>query len=910
MRNSIQILKTGFFASSALFVMAGTAHADQAAPAAAEATAAPTNSGEIIVTANRRNESLQNVPMTLQALSADSLSKLNVTTFNDLLKYTPNVTFGNNGPGQGVIFMRGLSAGMGATQSAATISPFPNVALYLDDQSMQFPGHNADVYVADIERVEVLEGPQGTLFGGGAEAGAVRYITAKPKMNVWEGKMEGSFGGTAGGAPNAAFNAMINIPIIQDKLAVRAVIYDDHHGGYINNVYSTFTRMDTDLGNHYLGTPKNANGQYEALPASQQENNGQYNNANMVQKNANPLDYVGGRVELAWAVAPDWDVLLTESFQSQNAKGSFSTQSYSYDYAPIPGMSSTLFEPNSNDDKYWNTAWTVNGKLGDFKVVYTGAYMSRHIQSQGDYTNYARASYGTFYQCTGGVGYDAYWKSSTPHCYAPNAYWTDTVKTTHQSHEFRVTSPEGKRIRAIVGAYYEKFRVQDTNDWDYRTIPGCTAAAIADNETCVGSVSPIAGSTMNIPGQRVSTVAFGEDTQRGYQQLAFFGSADFDILPNLTLTGGTRYYDYTEFETGSQYGSFTSACWQALTCDEGVNINKNNDHVKYTGFKSRGVLSWKPQPHTMFYALFSQGFRPGGFNRSGPQNGSSDNVALSGDGTYKQFAKPNGYTPDALTNWEVGFKTDLFDHKVQLNGSAYYMIWNNAQLLYFNPAAGFGNTAFATNGPSYHIKGAEVQIVARPMNGLSIQGSATYNDSKQSSAPCFIENIGPAAAIGQCIKTLYNSSDPANPKTAASPFGTVGSTTPFSPHVQANARGRYEWAGKADMNWFVSGGVSYISSMYNQPSSYPSGDAADGVSSFAGPNGAVIPGSTLLRYKMPGYALVDASIGFTHNNVTVTIFGENLTNSHASTNTSSAEFIKTEVPVRPLIYGMKVSTKF
>ena len=904
MKTSIQMLKVGLFASSALFALSGTAHAE--APAATAATAP---SGEIIVTANRRDQSLQDVPMTLQALSADSLSKLNVSTFNDLLKYTPNVTFGNNGPGQGVIFMRGLSAGMGATQSAATISPFPNVALYLDDQSMQFPGHNADVYVADIERVEVLEGPQGTLFGGGAEAGAVRYITAKPKLDKFEGKMEGSFGGTAGGGANASFNAMINIPIIQDKLAVRAVFYDDHHGGYINNVYSTFTRMNTDLGNSMLGTPANTNGVgFQTLPASAQSNNGQYDNANMVQKNANPLEYVGGRVELAWAVAPDWDVLLTESFQSQNARGSFATQSYSYDYQPIPGMSSTLFEPNYNDDKYWNTAWTVNGKVGDFKVVYTGSYMSRHIQSQGDYTNYARATYGTFYQCTGGTGYDHYWNSGKTHCYAPNAYWTDQVKTTHQSHEFRVTSPEGKRLRAIVGAYYEKFRVEDDNDWAYRTIPGCTASTLASD--CVGSVSPIAGSTVNIPGQRNPAVAFGEDTQRGYQQVAFFGSVDFDILPTLTLTGGTRYFDYTEFETGSQYGSFTPACYQALTCDEGVNINGNNDHVKYTGFKSRGVLSWKPQPRTLVYALFSQGFRPGGFNRSGPSDGSSDDVAKSADGTYKQFAKPNGYTPDSLTNWEIGFKTDLLNHKVQFNMSAYYMIWKDAQLLYFNPAAGFGNTAFATNGPSYHIKGVEAQVVARPINGLSIQGSATYNDSKQSSSPCFQENIGPAADIGQCIKTLYNSANPAVPLTAASPFGTVGSTTPFSPHVQANARARYEFAGKADMNWFVAGGVTYTSSMYNEPSSYPSGDVADGISSFAGPNGTVIPGSTLLRYKMSGYALLDASFGFSRENWTFTVFGENLTNSHASTNTSSAEFIKTEIPVRPLVYGVKVSTKF
>jgi len=199
--------------------------------------------------------------------------------------------------------------------------------------------------------------------------------------------------------------------------------------------------------------------------------------------------------------------------------------------------------------------------------------------------------------------------------------------------------------------------------------------------------------------------------------------------------------------------------------------------------------------------------------------------------------------------------------------------------------------------------------VARPVSGLSIQGSATYNDSKQSTAPCFIGNIPGTSSYGSCITGVYNST---TGKTAAvtSPFGVIGAVTPFSPHVQANARARYDWAGKADMNWFVSGGVSYTGSMYNQPATYPSGDQVDNNTTFAAANGTIIPGTTVLRYKMPGYALVDASFGFTHDNVTVTIFGENLTNSHASTFTSSAEFIKTEVPVRPLIYGMKISTKF
>ena len=233
------------------------------------------------------------------------------------------------------------------------------------------------------------------------------------------------------------------------------------------------------------------------------------------------------------------------------------------------------------------------------------------------------------------------------------------------------------------------------------------------------------------------------------------------------------------------------------------------------------------------------------------------------------------------------------------------MVWQNTQVGFFNPAAGFGNTAFATNGPNYHIKGAEVQIVARPSSGLTIQGSATYNDSRQSNSPCFIANNPGVSSFGKCITQVFVGG---SVKPVQSPFGNVGDVTPFSPHFQGNIRGRYEWAGKADMNWFVAGGVSYTSAMFNEPATYPSGDVA-GNGSVLGPNGIIVPGTTVLRYKMPGYALLDAQIGFSRDNWTVTLFGDNITNSHASTFTNSSQFIKTSTIVRPMTYGIKISTK-
>ena len=172
---------------------------------------------EIIVTAQRRSENMQNVPISMQAFTGESLKQLNVTTFDDYIKYLPNVSSANNGPGQNEIFMRGLSAGAQPSQGSGSTASFPNVAIYLDNQSGQLPGRNLDVYAADINRIEVLEGPQGTLFGSGAEAGMIRYITNEPKLDVTEGNAKMSYGTTAHGSPNSSAEFVLNLPIVEGR---------------------------------------------------------------------------------------------------------------------------------------------------------------------------------------------------------------------------------------------------------------------------------------------------------------------------------------------------------------------------------------------------------------------------------------------------------------------------------------------------------------------------------------------------------------------------------------------------------------------------------------------------------------------------------------------------------------------
>jgi iron complex outermembrane receptor protein len=359
----------------------------------------------------------------------------------------------------------------------------------------------------------------------------------------------------------------------------------------------------------------------------------------------------------------------------------------------------------------------------------------------------------------------------------------------------------------------------------------------------------------------------------------------------LTITGGTRWYHYDEFETGSEYFTSTSCANVPNPCPNppaGKNLDKIGLRKTYNGFRSRGNLTWHVTPDVLLYYTYSQGYRPGGFNR---ETGKS--LVATGPDGVKQLFKPSGYAPDSLTNQEVGVKSEFLDHRVQVNLSAYHMLWNEIQDPLFNPAA-LGNTTFVTNGANYRINGAELQVVARVTQGLTLQGSASYNDAKQSNSPCLLANNPASATFGKCITQVVNPAGALVP--LESVFGPQGGVPAFSPKVQYNVRARYDWAFN-DYKAFVMAGANHVGGMFNQ--------IDNGTTNFVGN-----PSTTLLRYFQPGYTTYDASFGISKDNWTAEAFGTNLGNSNASTFTSSAQFIKSEVPLRPRIVGLRIGYKF
>jgi iron complex outermembrane receptor protein len=850
---------------------------------------------EIVVTAQKRNESIQDVPIAMQAFNEKALTELNILTFDDYIKYLPNVSTASNGPGQSEIYMRGLSAGAQQYQGSGSTGYFPNVAVYLDDQSVQLPSRNLDVYAIDLERIEVLEGPQGTLFGAGAEAGVIRYITNKPKLDKTEGNATASYGVTAHGDPNTSLTAVLNLPLIAEKMAVRGAIYSDSRGGYIDNVPATFTRKNTDIGIHYANFPA-VNGQCpDGLPNAGfcvPPGSPVLKNDTSGQRAINPVIYKGFRAELLYKFNEDWDILLTQMNQTMDADGVFYQQPNASDGAPLQPLQVTLFSNAYDRDRFSNTEWTVNGKLGALKAIYTGGYLARRIEQVADYTNYSRGVYADYYQCYGpGSGGNANLVST---CFSPLVTWkTIEERNEHLQHELRLNTPEDWRLRGIVGAYYEDNKVWDQTAWRETTMPNCTsngAPGTPGNSGCMSNIGTVPGATVGRPGVQPGDTSFYPDALRETKQTAFFASVDYDIIPKaLTLTLGTRHFSFTNSQVGSLTSSF--GCFQAGAPPTGClnnafNFDAMNLRGTESGWRSRGNLTWHVTPDAMVYSTYSQGYRPGSYN----QNGGA--LHAPGPDGVPQFVVPKGYTSDSLTNFEIGWKTEWFDRRLQWNGAVYRETWSNVQVSFLDPGVA-GNVTFDTNGQDFLIKGLETSIVWRVTHGLTMQGSAAWNHSEQTNSPALIAGNPQSVNFGKPITEVCNPT--CTP--VVNPFGPIGSPSANSPPVQFNLRARYE-SMLGDYHAFVQAAVVHSGHSFTQAGSNPSLEAVGFIN------------TTRLRFENPPFTNFDASFGVEKDAWNVLVYGENLANANTSLFTNVDQFIVAETPMRPRVIGVRIGYSF
>ena len=706
---------------------------------------------DIVVTATRREESLNRIPLAIQALSGDSLSDLNITSFDKLIEYLPNVRSASRGPGASSIFIRGLSTDSPGLQIAGTAGAQPTVALYINDAPASLVGRNLDLYTVDLKRVEVLAGPQGTLFGSSAMGGAVRYITNKPDASQFHAGFNAKYAFTRKGEESVAGDAFINVPIIKDKIALRAVFYTDRQGGYIDNVAGTFQlpfngnvgvpgRLPT--GNPLLvmraiqscqatatTAVPNCTGSLYRAPTRQIINNDKF-----VEKDYNDATYRGGRIALTWNVTDDWSIDVMHLRQELDTDGVF-------DYEPDVGdLKVTKFNDNSLRDKVSLSTLAINGRLGALDLIYTGSFMKHRATQVSDYAGYSNIGlYLPYYECDRGVYYTAAYNGNIGNtCYAPNKSYQVRNRTKRFTQEFRVTTPADQRIRGTFGLFYDNNKLFDNTDWSY----------LQEAAGFIYRRAPNPAVNANDTSIRPVKVGFFNDVQRKDRQFAAYGEASFDIIPDrLTVTAGLRYYNEKASINGSSATSFganplengrsprgvynpTTGTYSAAATPPtlykiSANLNdlyKDASPAKYTGVLYKANLTYKLDERSLVYGTFSDGFRPGGFNRRPCR------VPSAICPTNADFVRLGTYVPDKVQNYEVGGKFSLLDRTLQINLAAYLIDWKNIQITVFDQ--NISNQTFTTNLLDAQIKGIEGDVTWRATSEFTFNTAFSFNDSE------------------------------------------------------------------------------------------------------------------------------------------------------------------------------------
>ncbi|HEU4487065.1 MAG TPA: TonB-dependent receptor [Povalibacter sp.] len=622
------------------------------------AAAADQDSGNVlenvIVTAQKRAEDLQSVPLSVQALSSTRLDELHVQSFDDYVKFLPSVSFTSLGPGFALAYMRGVASGENNNHSG----PQPSVGMYLDEQPITTIQGALDIHLYDIARVESLAGPQGTLYGASSEAGTIRIITNKPDTSGFQAGYDIEANSVSHGGTGYVAEGFVNVPI-GTKAAIRLVGWYDDSPGYIDNVVEE--RIYPTSGGCVVNSP--------SPPA------GCVSTPLHARNDQNEAKTYGARAALKVDLNDSWTITPTLMAQKQTTDGTFS-------YSPEVGdLQTAKWYPEQSEDKWMQAALTVEGRIGNFDLVYAGAYLKRDDFVNSDYSDYS------FFYDQGGSG--VYWTDNdgVP-LDNPSQYIHGTDKYKRQSHEIRLSSPADNRVRFLIGAFFQD--QQHEIFQDYRIDGLGTDISVAGN-----------------PGTIWLT-----DQHREDKDYALFGEVSIDLTDRLTVTGGLRSFKAeSSLEGFFGYGvNYSSNYGEALCFDDTpyrhapcVNLD---DSVSDKDTIPRLNVSYKFDDDRMVYATYSRGYRPGGINRNGT-------------------VPP--YKPDYLDNYEMGWKT-LWGGRLRFNGAIFLEKWDDVQFS-FLPPSGAGLTVIRNAG-SAEIKGIEADLTWAASQMLTLSGGFSYLDAK------------------------------------------------------------------------------------------------------------------------------------------------------------------------------------
>ncbi|HEX4853437.1 TonB-dependent receptor [Arenimonas sp.] len=609
---------------------------------------------EITVTAQKRSENLQKVPISIQVLGTEQLDDLHVADFEDIATQFPSVSFQRLGevPSNFQVYMRGVASGGDGNHSG----PLPSVGVYVDEQPVTTIRGAIDVHPYDIQRVEALAGPQGTLYGASSQAGTVRIITNKPDASGITSGYGLELNAIEDGGTGHVAEGFINLPI-SERAAIRLVGWDRDDAGYIDNEFGERTFPTSGI---------------------------TINNGALARDDYNTSDTTGARAALKIDLTENWTITPSVMSQRQDINGSFGVD------PDVGELSTRQFYPQTSEDRWTQSALTVQGKIGNFDVTYAFAHLDRDLDTESDYNDYAYW-YDTLF------GYGTYFYDDNGDLINPSQYIQATNGYKKRSHELRVASPSDRRFRFVAGVFWQD---QDNDIQERYRVDG-----LAD----------------------VLSVTGWEDTiwltrqQREDRDQAVFGEMSYDITDRLTATAGMRFFEVDNslrgffgfsdgYSSNPTYGE--GACnTQSLPPYPNAPCEVFNKRVKENDSIGKFNLSYEFSDDAMVYGTWSEGYRPGGINRRGTLD---------------------PYLSDYLTNFELGWKTRWADGRLTFNGAVFRQDWEDFQFAIL----GQNGLTEIKNANQARISGIEADISWAVNYNLRISGGLAFYDAELTENYC------------------------------------------------------------------------------------------------------------------------------------------------------------------------------
>lgn len=866
------------------------ANAQEAAPAPKENKA---QIETIQVTATKRTESIQDVPVSVSALNGEALETLGVDNFQDYVEFLPNVVFQGTGPGQNEIYIRGAATSQTNIAVSSVQALQPSVAFYLDEQPVSMQGRNLDIYATDVERIEVLPGPQGTLFGASSQSGTVRMITKKPDHSGFSAGADIGTSFTKGGEMSNSVESFINFTPTDD-LAIRIAAYNEFQGGWIDNIQN-----DPNAGGY--GGSAVVIDRISAGKLADPENTPieSPSNTALVEDNYNDATYAGVRFGLSYNISEDWDFLLQHTQQTLTTEGVFA-------YDPnLEGESSVnRFVPEDNNDEFGLTTWTLSGRLEKLEIVYTGGYLNREIDSTIDYTGYTNGgTFASYYACSYGSADPA-----DEYCADPTKFYKEGTNATRVTHELRFNTSADNAWRVTAGIFYDEqsletvgqFQLGNT-DLPYFTNLSRTLAG-SDGINSDGGPFP-------------SDISFINDITHDINQIAVFGQLEYDLTDSITATLGARWYEIDDIYTGSTtsvdvtrriraFGSLDPVELTAVGEDPDliaaaiasgqleVDLLDADGTLTVDDVIFKASLDWKVNEDILIFTTYSEGFRPPVTNRVG--GGQASNQA----GAFEGFRIPVYSTTDTLDNYEIGMKGDFFDGILRINATAFYSEITDLQTSRFDPT-NISFLVFTDNVGDAEIKGLDADITWLATDNLVINAAFSLLDTELTRINSELDGIAPG----------------------------VGSALPYSADFSGNIRAQYYHEMDNGLTGYINGSISYTGDrlagltldafvvedttelVYGTGSGLQIQQEAavyEGVT-YADSNGEVFKGG---RYVQESYFLANLAFGVTNDEWKAEIYIDNLFDENATLYIDTQQFTPKVVTNRPRTIGLRLSYDF